>query len=536
MRHRFSIGLFLVADLFVRTTGVFAAGCDVASIQAIAPSTSTITAAVETTSGTIPYCQINGSITTDEALGDVIHYEVALPDSGYWNLRFLFGGNAGLAGSISLDLNSLQNGYAVASTDTGHTGANRDASWALNNTPAVLDFEYRAVHESTVAAEQILTSYYDNPAYHSYFAGCSTGGRQALVEAQDYPDDFDGIAAGDPAIGQNYLAFNWNEQAILSANNYLDSNAITLLNQAVLAQCDGVDGVVDGLIQDPAACSFNPATLACSPGQTTGCLTAAQIAAVNKIYQGPVDTTGASLYPGLSISDPAQSAPSDAGWAQVITGCAQSSCKLPSFTAAEPWTGFPLTPTQWDAQDGFYKYFIANNPNLDTRTMGLSNQAQLNTITSRTANLGGEGMNAALTPFVTSGHKLLMYHGWSDPIFSPYVSVNYYNNVQASLGSNTTDSVRLFMVPGMHHCQGFGPGPNTFDTVSALAGWVEQGVPPDGIVASHHIDDTLTKPIDRTMPLCAYPELASYDNAGPVNNASSWSCPTSNLSKAGERP
>jgi hypothetical protein len=273
----------------------------------------------------------------------------------------------------------------------------------------VLDFEYRAVHESAVATEQILSSYYGNPAYYSYFAGCSTGGRQTLVEAQDYPTDFDGIAAGDPAIGQNYLAFDSNEQAILSPNSCLDSNAIALLNQSVLAQCDGVDGIVDGPVQDPAACTFSPATLLCSSGQSTGCLTAAQVAVVNAIYQGPRDTTGASLYPGLSISEPAQSAPSDAGWAQVIMGCAQSSCKLLSFTAAEPWTGFPVTPTQWDAQDRFYKYLIANNPDMNTRKISFSNQSQLDTITSRTANLGGEGMNPEQTPFVTAGHKLLIY-------------------------------------------------------------------------------------------------------------------------------
>ncbi|HLW71781.1 MAG TPA: tannase/feruloyl esterase family alpha/beta hydrolase [Candidatus Binataceae bacterium] len=528
MRPRFFIGLFLAADLFICATRALAVSCDVASIQSIAPSNSKITSAVETTSGAIPYCQINASITTDATLGDVIHYEVGLPDSSYWNSRFLFAGNAGLAGSIPFDLSSLQGSYAVAATDTGHTGANRDASWALNNTPAVLDFEYRAVHESAVAAEQILSGYYGNPAYHSYFAGCSTGGRQGLVEAENYPTDFDGIAAGDPAIGQNYLAFNANAQAILSPNSYLDSAAITLLNQAVLTQCDGLDGVVDGLIQNPAACAFNPAALLCSPGQTTGCLTAGQIAAVNKIYQGPVDTAGATLYPGLSISDPAQSAPADAGWPQMITGCPQSSCKLPSFTGAEPWAGFPLTPTQWAAQDGFYKYFISNNPNLDTKTISFSNQVQLSAITSRTASLGGEGMNADLTPFVTSGHKLLMYHGWSDPVFSPYVSVNYYNNVQATLGSNTADSIRLFMAPGMHHCQGFGPGPNSFDAVSALVSWVEQGVVPEGIVASHHINDNPTAPIDRTMPLCAYPELAIYDDVGPVNDASSWSCSATN--------
>ncbi|HLW70491.1 MAG TPA: tannase/feruloyl esterase family alpha/beta hydrolase [Candidatus Binataceae bacterium] len=526
--------LLLGASITLRVTQLYALSCDAGSIQAIAPGSSTVTSALETTTGTIPYCKIDASITTDAALGDVIHYEVDLPDASSWNSRLFFFGNGGFGGSIVLSPGALQAGSAVAATDTGHTAANDDASWALNNVPAVLDYEYKALHETVAASEQILSGYYGAPVYHSYFSACSDGGRQGLVEAQKYPNDFDGVVVGDAGIGQAYLGFNWNAQAILAgSSSFIDGNAIGLINSAVLAQCDGVDGVVDGLIQNPVACNFNPETLLCAPGQATGCLSAGQIVALNKIYQGAVDTNGVSLYPGLSVSDPAQSASLDAGWATYMVGCRASGvCQEPNFTAAEPWASLARTPSQWGAQDEFFKDFIFNNPNYDTRTLKFTNQTLLNQIGALTASLGGEGMNANLTSFAHVGHKLIMYHGWSDPAFSPYVSVNYYNGVSAILGSSTTNSARLFMVPGMHHCQGLGPGPNSFDVITAITNWVEQGIAPDGIIASHHMNDDSTQPVDRTMPLCAYPEMAVYNGVGPVDTAASWSCGTSGASSA----
>jgi feruloyl esterase len=182
-------------------------------------------------------------------------------------------------------------------------------------------------------------------------------------------------------------------------------------------------------------------------------------------------------------------------------------------------------PPEWGAQDAFFKYFIFDNANFNTRTISFTNQNQLNTINTRTANLGGEGLSANLLPFTQEGHKLLMYHGWSDPAFSPYNTVNYFNSVQTILGSTTSNSVRLFMVPGMHHCQGFGPGPSNFDTITAISNWVENGTAPDGIIASHHVNDEITQPVDRTMPLCSYPEQAVYNGTGNVDKAPNWSCP-----------
>ena len=524
MRKTLAACTVLVAGLLARTL-LAQSNCNVATIQSFAPSSSIITSASEQTYNGTSYCQINASINTNLSLGDVIHYQVDLPDPPKWNSRFLFAGNGGFAGSIALDLSNLSGGIAVAGTDTGHTGTGKDASWALNNRPAVLDYEYRAVHESAAASEQILTGYYSNAAYHSYFAACSNGGREGLVEVQDYPNDFEGVVAGDPVIGQPYLAFNWNSQAILAANgaDYIDYNAINLVNAAVLAQCDGLDGVVDGLVQNPAVCNFQPSSLLCPSGQTTGCLSAGQVAAFNQIYAGPVDTKGVSLYPGLSVTDPSSSASLDAGWGVYIDGCTSNPCTLPNFNNAEPW-GTTHVPTQWASQDAFFKNFIFDNANYDTRTLSFSNQGKLNQIESQTAGLGGEGENANISPFVNAGHKLLMYHGWSDPAFSPYVSINYYNSVKTIIGSNTSNDVKLFMVPGMHHCQGFGPGPNIFDSVTPMFNWVEQGIAPDGLIASHHINDDVNQPIDRTMPLCSYPEEAVYNGIGSVDDASSWSC------------
>jgi len=185
---------------------------------------------------------------------------------------------------------------------------------------------------------------------------------------------------------------------------------------------------------------------------------------------------------------------------------------------------FNPPPVWWDRQDSFMKYFVWSDANYDSRAFSFSDQASINKVSKETSKWGADAMNANLKPFVNKDHKLLIYHGWSDPSFSPLVSVNYYNSVQAKLGPTTSDSVRLFMVPGMHHCQGKGPGPNTFDELTPVQTWVETGVAPDGIIASHYANDDQSQPVDRTMPLCSYPEQAVYDGVDQVDNASSWSC------------
>ena len=513
----------------------FAAECDLASIQAISAKNTTVTSAALIAGGTRNFCEISASVITNSSTGDTLRFELGLPDVALWNSRFLFTGNGGFAGSMNLDVPDLQAfGYAVAATDTGHEGDGTDASWALNNIPAVENFEYRGVHESALAAQAILRSYYSNLPYHSYFTGCSTGGREGLVEAQEFPADFDGIVAGDPAIGDPYIGFNWNSHALLQSRDaYLDPNAINLVDQTVTSECDGLDGVIDGLIQNPAECTFDPNTLLCEPGQRSACLTAAQVAALRAIYSGSVDTHGNVLYPGYSMSNPAESNMNDAAWGVWMTGCKsiipEAACHFPAFdpSVAQPWSfqDPPLnSPAQWLFMDGFFQDFAFNDPNYNARTFSFVNQTAIDEVQQAVARWGGDGTNADITAFTNAGHKLLMYHGWSDPALTPFVSVNYYNSVRAILGSTISNSVRLFMVPGMHHCQG-GPGPNVFDTLIPLTQWVEDGIAPDGIIARHYQNNDPTLPVQRMMPLCSYPELAKYQG-GPVDDASSWFCPS----------
>jgi feruloyl esterase len=275
--------------------------CNKTWLDAHAPANTTVDAARVTTSGTTQYCQIEASMETDASLHDVVHYELDLPAANVWNQKFKFFGNGEFAGSISVNIADLRAGYAVASTDTGHQATGGSASWALNNLPAVQDFAYRAVHNSTVSAKALINVFYGMP-YHSYFVGCSTGGRQGLVEAQLFPGDFDGIVAGDPAIGDPLIDFNWNEQNILAgSSSYLDPAALKLVDQAVIKQCGDPDGPAEGLILNPPACAFKTSSLQCMAARTTGCLSAGQVASFNAIFEGLHDTSGEPLYAGYWV-------------------------------------------------------------------------------------------------------------------------------------------------------------------------------------------------------------------------------------------
>jgi feruloyl esterase len=551
-------GALLSCPVFAATT----ATCNQTVIQALAPSNTLITAAApafaNTTSGSTPYCRISAQITTSKPKNDFIHFEVDLPDSSFWNNRFQFHGNGGWGGELSSIVSAskyqsdLQSGYAMAATDMGHSAVTgpdglelANASWALNNLPAVKDFAYRAVHKATVSAKTIISAYYANPSYHSYFFGCSTGGREGLVEAQKYPADFDGIVAGDSVIGDPFVGFNWNAQNFLQPDAYIDPAAITLVNQAVINACGDPTGPAQGLVLNPASCNFDPSVLECSSGPNSNCLTPQQAAAFNAIYQGAVDTKGKQLYPGYSKSDPGNDAtPFDGGisWENWITGCSQITvqCVPPLFDAAEPWGPYfvagDTAPSQWIFQDQFLQNFVYGDPTYDSRTFGAfdtttgkyTDQKALNKATSKSKRWGGDGMNTNLKSFVKLNHKLLMYHGWSDPAISPFQSVNYFTGVQSVLGASTTNNVRLFMVPGMDHC-GDGPGPNVFDVLTPLTAWVENNTPPDGIIAQHYFDNDPDQTVDRSMPLCSYPELATYVGppGGPnnaYNLASNWVC------------
>jgi Tannase and feruloyl esterase len=518
-----------------------ALSCDAATIQTAiagtAPANTTITSATPLTAP-VSFCDVQGTIgTMTGSQSNTVRFEVGLP-AGF-NGRFLFLGGGGYVGSLPPVTSaqfaaSLGSGFATAATDTGHespfagTGLESlDGSFGLTGTgdpnlAAREDYAYRGVHLSTLAGEAITQAYYDDLT-SAYFYGCSTGGRQALVEAQEFPTDYNGIIAGDPAISNPIAGFNWNEEALLaSSDSWLTPDDLTLIDNAVLEECDGVDGVLDGLIQDPRRCKFKPSSLLCSGSDTSNCLTAAQVRALKAIYAGAHTSSRQRLYPGYTVSDPAGSD----GWGAWITGFTQP-FTVPGNTAAEPWGTQPLpsflyAPYQWSFQDQFMKYFVFDDVNYDSLSFDFSDPSQVGALQDEVTTYGANGVNPDLAPFFAAGGKLLMYHGWSDPALTPLVSVNYYTSVARFLGGgfkHLQNSARLFMVPGMHHCGG-GPGPNVFDPLTPLIGWVEAGQAPADIIAAHTDSTTGTL---RTMPLCPYPQTAIF-TGGDVYDAADWIC------------
>jgi feruloyl esterase len=419
-----------------------------------------------------------------------ITFEVWMPVSG-WNGKFQAVGGGGFAGVISYTAMSaaLARGYATASTDTGHSTPG--GSWALGHPELVIDFGYRAIHEMTLKAKAIIAAFYGNGPRLSYFVGCSTGGRQGLMEAQRFPDDYDGIVAGAPA---NY----WSRMPagnLFAASAVLTDEATRLpaaklsaLNKAALAACDARDGVADGLIENPPRCAFDPASLQCAGEESNGCLTAAQVNAARKIYAPAVNPrTKEEIFPGMVPG-------SEVTWGALVGG-----------------------PQPFGIALDFYRYFVFGDPNWDWKTMDYDKDIAAG------EEKVGKVLNAIdpdLRAFKARGGKLIMYHGWNDQLISPLNTVNYYNRVATTIGADDTDEfLRLFMAPGMQHCAG-GVGPNTFDALAALEQWVERGVKPARIVATHSTDGA----VDRTRPLCPYPQVAAYTGAGSIDEAASFVC------------
>ncbi len=523
-----SLCAFLLS-LGVCTARARAAGCTQSAIQALAPSNTTIVSATEQ-SDPARYCDVLGYVTTADPGPNQVNFELGLPAE--WNGRFLLVGNGGFGGSfdfpaVFLDFGftffplptEVSAGFATAITDTGHQGANfLDGTWALNDQAKQDDFLFRAAHVTAVAGKAITKGFYGRGA-RSYFAGCSTGGREGLVEAQRYPADFDGVIAGDPALGPVIPGFNWNQQHLTAtADNYIPPDKLALVDAAVMSSCDAADGVVDGLIQDPRKCKFDPASLLCSVANSSNCLTRGQVMALKAVYAGATTADGRKIYSGFSKSDPA----GDDGWAFWTTGFVRPD--VPG--TAEPWSDLALAPWQFIFQDQVLKFIVFGDPGYNSLSFNLnsSDLARTQVVLNRG---GAEGENPDLSAFSSRGGKLIIYHGWSDPQISPLETVNYYKAViQEQDGLQRTEQfARLFMVPGMHHCIGSGgPGPNFFDPLPSLIDWVEKGVAPEQIVAAHFKDnDPTTGIITRTMPLCPYPEVAVF-NGGDVSQASNWKC------------
>src|SRR6185295_2505213 len=419
-----------------------------------------------------------------------IKVEVWLPASG-WNGKFQAVGNGAFSGAIAYPAmgRAIARGYAAASTDTGHVG--NTATFALGHPEKLIDFGWRAVHEMTVASKAVVAAHFGAPPKRSYWNGCSAGGRQAMAEAQRFPADFDGIIAGAPGLDWTGRA----AQAVRIAQA-LDANPAArllqpqreLLHRAVVDACDALDGAKDGLLENPARCKFDPAVLQCKGAGDTGCLSAAQVETVRLIYS-PVknEKTGREI-PGLLPG-------SELGWTD--TG----------WTASARATGLDQ-----------FRFIVFAKPDWTVR------QFNADADIARAEMVDGNTLNALepnLKPFIDRGGKLIQYHGWSDPQISPGNSAQYYARaVEASGGAaKVSGSYRLFLAPGMGHCAG-GEGPNTFDMVSALEQWVEAGKAPDQIQASHATGGR----IDRTRPLCPYPQVAVYKGSGSIDEAASFAC------------
>jgi feruloyl esterase len=433
------------------------------------------------------YCRVAATLAPSK--DSDIKIEVWLPAES-WNGKFQAVGNGGWSGNIVYPAlaRALERGYATASTDTGHSGGS--GSFALGHPEKLIDFGHRAVHEMTVKAKAIIAAYYGGGPKISYWNGCSSGGKQGLKEAQRYPADYDGIVAGAPANYWTHLmaADLW---VALAAHkdeaSFIPSSKFQLIHKAVLNACDALDGVKDGVIEDPRRCHFDPEVLACKGADTGECLSAPQVETVRKIYTPAKNPrTGREIYPPMEPG-------SELGWG--------------ALAGAQPFM---------IAFDHF-RYVVFKNPEWDWRTLNFDSDVAL-------ADKLDNGLLNATDPnleaFVKHGGKLLLYHGWNDQLIAPRNAINYYNSVVDKVGSDkAADSIRLFMAPGMTHCSG-GEGPFAFDPMSLIEPWVEKGKAPDRIVAAHL---TQGKP-DRTRPLCPYPQTAQYTGSGSSDDASNFVC------------
>lgn len=511
--------------------------CTLAAVSAAAAPGMTITTATDTPAGTTPFphpefCDVQGSLATTGfgAPNGSANFEVQLP--GNWNGKFLFWGVGGLAGSTFADFSanpvdlfqSLVKGYATAITDTGHQAGGTDASWALTapgvpDQAKLTDYYFRATHEVTAAAKQLVSSYYGGSIDHAYFDGCSNGGRQAFVEATKFPDDFDGVIAGAPFLDIRTIIAGVKIQKVQlsSPSAYIPATLLPAIDQAIYASCDAADGVQDGLIQNPANCHFNPHSLVPS------LLNNDQANTLESYFSALRDDDGRLIYTGAAVSDL-----HGGGMDAWTTGFTPPT----SFTANEPWggTGFAPAPIAWQFVDHIMKFIVERDPTFDIRTFSVSKSgvvgdAALDLFDDRTEAGDGDSPRK-LEDFIRKDHKLLWYHGFSDPALPPFRSIVLYEKLADRTEGGfreLQDNVRMFMVPGMQHCGG-GPGPNTFDTLTALENWVEHGSAPDGIVATHFINNNRASGVDRTMPLCKFPEEAHYKGTGNVNDAANWIC------------
>ena len=464
---------------FCYVTGLLALGCSgtllgqVCAPAPLAGSAARITTAVAADAGPLKtplgesleslpaFCRVAGVL--EPTADSRIRFEVWLPREG-WNGRLLGVGNGGYAGTINYGqmAASLRLGYATFSTDTGHQAGAEDASWAYRHPEKIKDYGYRALHLTTLAAKQMVAAYYGKSQQHAYFDSCSNGGREALIEAQRFPADFDGILAGAPANNWTHMLASGIDvfrTIIADPAGYLPGLKLPALHRAVLAACDRLDGVEDGVLNDPTQCHFDPKSLLCTGEDSLECLTAPQVRSVNKLYAGGTTRAGEVVFPGLARGS------EEPGWDYWITG---------SGPGAGASARYPVA---------FFRYMVMTDPDWDPLRADVAEALRA---AKQGAGLDLDATDPNLRPYFARGGKLLLYHGWDDAAISPWNTIQYYEQVLQTVGSAAKHSVQLYMVPGMEHCSG-GPGPDRFgqlglsgapsgdqNALTALERWVEQ--------------------------------------------------------------
>jgi feruloyl esterase len=431
------------------------------------------------------YCRV--AITMKPSSDSSIDMEVWMPAEN-WNNKFQMVGNGGWAGTMSFPAMqaALREGYATATTDTGHKGG--DAIFALNHPEKLVDFAYRAVHETVVKSKTLITAYYGKAPKFSYWNGCSTGGRQGLMEAQKFPDDFDAIVAGAPADYQTHL-HAWDMMVAVGIRkddqHFVSAPKLAALNKAVLAACDAADGVKDGLLNDPRKCKFDPATLSCKNGEDKDdCLTPAQLESVKLVLSPAKKKNGELIFPGKEPG-------SETAWSMLSQ----------------------RSPNPAGLSQGTFQYATYQDANWDWHNFDLDRDTS-----AADEKFGYVNATSDLNAFKNRGGKLLMYHGWSDTAISPENSINLYTNIVQKTGSKSENWIKLYMIPGMGHCQG--GGTDQFNKMAVIERWRESNSAPESIVAAHVTGNN----VEMTRPLCPYPQVAVYKGVGSTNDSASFSC------------
>jgi len=467
-----------------------------------------ITAAMMPADAAAPaHCRVTGTLSPE------IAFEVSLPAK--WNGRFYMIGNGGHAGEAMDDPGrvaqrnqALQLGFAFAQTNTGHDARKEPgASFVMSNPQKAIDYAYRAVHLTATTTKDIAKDYYGKPVSRAYWNSCSNGGRQGLIEAERFPEDFDGIVANAPWVDQTGFTIGamWNQKALSAAP--VTPAKLALVADKVMAKCDAIDGLKDGLIDDPRKCNFDPArdVPACAAGSDgDDCLTAAQAAAIAKVYSGPI-SNGKPFFPGYM--------PGSEAVMPALFGGGVGSGWMNVIVSTRP----DAKPADFNLAEGTMRYLVHKppQPDYDYKTFDFDHDIHMLDDWSKLA----DAKNPDLAKFNKRGGKLIMTYGWADSILQPMAGVNYYEQAVVKNGPDTMEFFRLFMVPGMAHCGG-GIGPDRNDSMTAMIDWVEKGKAPASIVASRVVNNQVV----RTRPLCPYPQVARYSGQGSIDDAANFRC------------